>query len=305
MNNQPIPDYLKPHISDIDRKIEETKKLLIDPALSALAQEEITRLENQKSSLLSSSSTSRPLDLSTSRPPFNDCLLEIRGAAGGDEAKIWAGDLLRMYTRFANNQRYKVEQIDELVLRIKGKKAYENLKYESGVHRVQRVPLTEKSGRIHTSTASVVVLPIIPPSAIGIKEDDLSWHFTRAGGHGGQNVNKVNTAVELTHKPTGIIVKCRQERFQQQNREIALEMLRSLLWEKQEESRLSTIEAQRNAAVGRGMRAEKIRTYNYPQDRVTDHRLKKNFRLVDVMEGKLEKITSLFIINCIVTIRYG
>ena len=294
MNSQaPIPDYLKSQTEEIDRQIAESQKLLADPSMADLAKEEIERLEQQKQALLATAESDTPLDQNGTNPIFNNCLLEIRGAAGGDEAKIWAADLLRMYIRFCNEQAYKIEQIDELVLRIKGRRAFEKLKYESGVHRVQRVPETEKSGRIHTSTASVAVLPIIPSSQIEIKEDDLSWHFTRAGGHGGQNVNKVNTAVELTHIPTGIVVKCRQERSQSQNKEIALEMLRSQLWERQEEERLSTIEAQRKAAVGRGMRAEKIRTYNYPQDRVTDHRIEKNFRLQDIMNGNLEKIIKL------------
>jgi peptide chain release factor 1 len=290
MTDQPLPDYLQRQINELDKRLEQAKQLINDPSLSDLAQEEITQLEKQKNDLLASINHPETNKVTNYQPVFNDALLEIRGAAGGEEAKIWAADLLRMYTRYANLKNYKVEQLDDLVLRLRGKRAYEQLKYESGVHRVQRIPETEKSGRVHTSTASVAILPIIQAQQIEVKEEELAWHFTRAGGHGGQNVNKVNTAVELTHIPTGIVVRCRQERFQQQNREIALEMLRSMLWERQEEKRLSSIETQRRSAVGRGMRAEKIRTYNYPQDRVTDHRIKESFRLQDVMEGDLDKI---------------
>jgi peptide chain release factor 1 len=167
---------------------------------------------------------------------------------------------------------------------------YDILKYESGVHRVQRVPSTEAQGRIHTSTASVAVLPEIPARAIEIRDDDLEWQFIRAGGAGGQNVNKVNTAVRLTHKPTGTQVSARQERTQSQNREIALEILRSMLWEIEEEKRLQTI-GQARSAIGRAQRAEKIRTYNYPQNRVTDHRITTSwYSLETILEGDLFKV---------------
>lgn len=219
--------------------------------------------------------------------------VEIRGATGGDEAKIWADDLYRMYLRFAQKKNWKVTPIDEGVLKITGAEAFDLLKNESGVHRVQRVPATEKRGRIHTSTATVVVLPEVKESDVQINEGDLEWQFSRAGGHGGQNVNKVSTAVRLTHKPTGIVVTCREERFQQQNRIIALSLLRSKLWERQEEEKLRTIAGYRSS-IGRGMRAEKIRTYNYPQDRITDHRLNKKFgNLESIVDGNLDKIVEL------------
>lgn len=219
--------------------------------------------------------------------------VEIRGATGGDEAKIWADDLYRMYLRFAQKKNWKVTPIDEGVLKITGPEAFDLLKNESGVHRVQRVPATEKRGRIHTSTATVVVLPEVKESDVQINEGDLEWQFSRAGGHGGQNVNKVSTAVRLTHKPTGIVVTCREERFQQQNRIIALSLLRSKLWERQEEEKLRTIAGYRSS-IGRGMRAEKIRTYNYPQDRITDHRLNKKFgNLESIVDGNLDKIVEL------------
>jgi len=219
-------------------------------------------------------------------------ILEIRGAAGGDEAKIWAEDLLRMYLRFAEKQSGKIDILDRGVLRIKAPKIYEQLKFESGVHRVQRIPSTEKSGRIHTSTATVVVLPEITENEIKINPNDLDWQFYRASSKGGQNVQKVSSAVRLTHKPTGIIVTCQQERFQEQNRVLALELLRSRLWEKEELKKESTIAGYRSV-IGRGMRAEKIRTYNFPQNRVTDHRLGKSwYNLEEILEGKLEKIVT-------------
>jgi peptide chain release factor 1 len=219
--------------------------------------------------------------------------IEIRGATGGDEAKLWGGDLLRMYMRYAAIKGWKVLQIAELTVKISGMGAFDALKNESGVHRVQRVPVTEKRGRIHTSTATVVGLPEVKESEISINPNDLDWQFTRAGGHGGQNVNKVSTAVRLIHKPSGMVVEAREERFQQANREIALDLLRSRLWEKKEQEKERTVAGYRSV-IGRGMRAEKIRTYNFPQDRVTDHRIGKSWgKLESVMDGNLDKIVEV------------
>lgn len=225
--------------------------------------------------------------------PTQTAYLEIRGATGGDEAKLWGTDLLRMYQRYAAKKGWKVEPLEENVIKITGPNVFNLLKNESGVHRVQRVPATEKRGRIHTSTATVAVLPQITESEIKINPEDLDWQFTRAGGHGGQNVNKVSTAVRLTHKPTSIVVQAREERFQERNREIALSLLRAKLWERQELEKERTIAGYRSA-IGRGMRAEKIRTYNFPQDRVTDHRIKKNWgNLEKIIDGDLDKVVEL------------
>lgn len=224
---------------------------------------------------------------------IDSCILEIRPAAGGEEAKIWADDLLRMYLRFCAYSGWKVEKIAERILKIRGEEVWQKLKNEAGVHRVQRIPKTERYGRIHTSTATVAVLPDIPEKKIEIKPQELEIQFFRASGHGGQNVNKVSTAVRLIHKPTGLIAESQEERSQEQNRELALKILQAKIWQAEEEKKNAFLYQKRKKQVGQGERAEKIRTYNYPQNRVTDHRLKKNFRLEDIIDGKLEKITRL------------
>ena len=220
----------------------------------------------------------------------NVAILEIRGATGGDEAKIWAQDLLRMYIRFAQSRGWKTESLDEGVVKISGDGTFTSLQYESGVHRVQRIPKTERYGRVHTSTATVAVLPEIEDAQVYINPADLSWEFYRSGGKGGQNVNKVSTAVRLRHIPTGIVVQAQTERYQEQNRKIATTLLRGKLWEMEEEKRLAS-QGSARSAIGRGMRAEKIRTYNFPQNRLTDHRINKSFHnLEDIIEGKMDKV---------------
>ena len=222
-------------------------------------------------------------------------ILELRPGPGGDEAKLWAGDLLRMYTRYASISGWKVDTLDDFVIRVKGPEAFTKLQYEAGTHRVQRIPTTERHGRIHTSTATVAVLPDVLESEVTIKQDDLVWEFYRSGGKGGQNVNKVSSAVRLRHKPTGIVVTCQTERDQFQNRQVALSLLRAKLWEKQLMEQELALSHQRSV-IGRGMRSEKIRTYNYPQNRVTDHRINKSWHnLEDIVNGKLQKITEAFI----------
>jgi len=221
----------------------------------------------------------------------NIVTLEFRPGPGGEEARIWAMDLMRMYTRYASILGWKTEQISENAIRIRGETAFTKLQYEAGTHRVQRIPTTERQGRIHTSTATVAALPDIPEQDISIRPEDVEWEFYRSGGKGGQNVNKVSSAVRLRHIPTGLVVTCQSERDQFQNRQVALSLLRAKLWEKEFMKKELALSDSRRV-IGRGMRAEKIRTYNFPQDRVTDHRINKSFHNIDaIMDGKLQKIT--------------
>ncbi|MFZ3069437.1 MAG: PCRF domain-containing protein [Microgenomates group bacterium] len=290
--------YIASEITRIENEISANEALINDPDLGALAKQEIDKLQKQLESL-QNSQTSKEEETEDSEN-FNDspAIVEIRGAAGGDESKIFANDLLRMYTRFAQEKGFTVENIDDGVVKFSRPNrslwdhgAFETFQYESGVHRVQRVPVTEAQGRIQTSTATVAVLPEVKPTQVELLDNDLDWQFTRAGGPGGQNVNKVNTAVRLTHKPTGITVFVHEERYQARNKEIALNMIRSKIWQLQEEKRLSTLSDKRSQAVGSGMRAEKVKTYNFPQNRLTDHRLGKSWHnLKEILEGDLANV---------------
>ena len=293
--------YLQAEITRLEAEIQDNEALLADPELGTLATAEVARLRSQLENLLQSSAQGMSQeDDSTTEENFDNspAIVEIRGAAGGDESKIFAGDLLRMYSRFAQNHGFTIEAIDEGVIKVSRPDrslwdhgAYETFQYESGVHRVQRVPDTESAGRIHTSTATVAVLPEIKPNQLEVRDQDLEWQFTRAGGPGGQNVNKVNTAVRLTHLPTGLTVFVHEERYQARNKEIALNMIRAKIWQKEEEKRLSAQSDKRSQAVGSGMRAEKVKTYNFPQNRLTDHRIDKSWHnLKEIMEGRLDEM---------------
>jgi peptide chain release factor 1 len=236
----------------------------------------------------------------------NSVILEIRAGAGGDEAGLFAASLYRMYSRFAQMRGWKVKEISvteggignikEVVFEITNSKLptpnlFEIFKNESGVHRVQRVPQTEKSGRIHTSTATVAVLPVTPPVQINIRPEEIKFEAFRSSSQGGQNVQKVSTAVRLTHLPTGIIVSCQEERMQHQNRERAMQMLTSKLYTMMLEQKVGSINALKREQVGTGDRSEKIKTYNFPQDRLTDHRINKSWHnLEKIMDGNLDKI---------------
>jgi peptide chain release factor 1 len=283
------------------KALEETRAMLhdeLDEEMTALAKQEIASLESQQEPLLQELKLALlPKDANDKK----DIIMEIRAGTGGDEAGLFAADLFRMYSRYGQSKGWQIDIIDsnasgigafkEIIFEIKGKGAFSRLKYERGVHRVQRVPVTESSGRIHTSAATVAVLPEADEVEVSINPDDLKIDIFHSGGAGGQNVNKVATAIRITHLPTGIVTICQDERSQLRNKLKAMAVLRARLLDIEQRKQEAEITKQRRSQVGTGDRSEKIRTYNFPQDRVTDHRISLTLHnLPRILEGELDEL---------------
>ena len=283
--------------------IKEDEELLKDEELKEIAKEELQILEPQKEEL---EQKLEALLLPKDENDDKNIIMELRGAAGGDEANIFAGDLFRMYQRYAEKQGWKVEVINaeesasggfsQIECMIKGDNVYSKLKYESGAHRVQRIPTTESGGRIHTSTATEVVMPEAEDIEIEIKPEDIKVDVYRSGGAGGQSVNTTDSAVRMTHIPTGIVVTCQNERSQLQNKEKALQILKAKIYEEEQRKKEEAEGNERRNKIGTGDRSEKIRTYNYPQNRVTDHRIGLTLNKLDrIIEGELDEVIEALI----------
>jgi peptide chain release factor 1 len=294
--------YLFKEYDRIAGEISDTQKMLeADPSMNDLVAEELLALEANKNAISKSIEDIAKADVDEGQFDANEVILEVRAGAGGEEAAIFAYDLAQMYEKYAVVRGWSFRPVDvseaelggykEAAFEIKGKGVYGILKYEMGVHRVQRVPATEKQGRVHTSTASVAVLPVRPNKKIEIKESDIEVDFSRSGGAGGQNVNKVETAVRIFHKASGIMIRCTSERSQLKNREKGMSILAAKLLQIEEEKEAKKMSAERKGQIGTGDRSEKIRTYNVLQDRITDHRIKQSWHNIEkIMAGGLEPI---------------
>jgi peptide chain release factor 1 len=285
---------------DVERKLKEDQEALADPELRELAEMEIPELTAEKEKLV------KEIQVLLLPPDPNDkknVILEIRGGEGGEEASLFAADLFRMYSRWAETKGWNIEVLSlsesttggykECIALVSGKDVYSQMRFEGGVHRVQRVPATETQGRIHTSTATVAILPEADDVEVQIDDKDLEISIAASGGPGGQGVNTTNSAVQIQHKPSGIIVKCQDERSQLKNKAKAMKVLKSRLLDIEREKQDAALSAERRGMVGSGERSEKIRTYNYPQNRVSDHRIKLTLNKLDrIIEGDLEELVT-------------
>ena len=288
---------------EVLKNLEEAKELVNDPEMAELAKEDINSLETEKEEL------EKQIEVELIPKDPNDdknIIVEIRGAAGGDEANLFAGDLFEMYSRYADSKGWRIEIINaeegtaggysQIEFMVKGENVYSKLKYESGAHRVQRVPVTESQGRVHTSTATVLVMPEMTDVDVEIKEEDLRIDVYRSSGAGGQGVNTTDSAVRITHMPTGIVVTCQNERSQLKNKEKAMEILKSRIYDEEIRKQEEAVGSERRSKIGTGDRSEKIRTYNYPQNRVTDHRINLTLMQLDrIMQGDLDKLIEALI----------
>ena len=301
LKKNPKTGFFAAELERLEREEEKIKEMAnADDSMKDLVEEELSGMEQQKSGIMLQ--IKEILDAEKKEEEFpNEIILEVRAGAGGEEAAIFAYNLAGMYEKFAEKMGWSFKKLHESLseiggykeasFEIKGVDVYKKLRFEMGVHRVQRVPATEKSGRIHTSTASVVVMPIRKKVNFEINPADLEIDFSRSGGAGGQNVNKVETAVRIVHKPTGIMVRCTSERSQLKNREKAMSILSAKLEEKKREEEESKVAGERKAQIGTGDRSEKIRTYNVLQDRVTDHRIKQSWSNVEgILNGNIDLI---------------
>lgn len=302
----PKTSVLAQQVEDIERKENELEHMgSEDTSLATLAEEELTNLRNQKHALYEEMERIVAKDEAEANAPPKRILLEIRAGAGGEEAALFAAELAAMYRTYAEREGWGVTVVDEspsslggykeIMFECAGEHVYERMRQETGVHRVQRVPDTEKGGRIHTSTASVAILPVYERSQVELDPSDIEMEFSRSGGAGGQHVNKVETAVRLIHKPTGIEVRCTSERSQTRNREKAMALLQAKLESHYEEQKNAQITSERREQIGTGERSEKVRTYNFPQDRITDHRLKQSWsNIEEILAGNLDPILEAF-----------
>lgn len=293
--------FFASQIIELTKKREDTEAMAEDPEMKELAQEEITNLSIQIESYLEQGLEIIKKEEQDDQESPNEIILEVRAGAGGDEAALFAGEVALMYEKYAETKGWKWRVVDtsvntiggykEASFELKGPDVYTSLRWETGVHRVQRIPATEKQGRIHTSTISVAVLPLFKRTTIELNESDLEFETSRSGGAGGQNVNKVETAVRVIHKPTGIDVRSTAERSQLKNKDNALAILRSKLQQRKDEEEQAKYAQKRSKQIGTGDRSEKIRTYNFPQDRITDHRIKKSWSNIEgIMSGAIDAI---------------
>lgn len=300
LKSNPKTTFLAGLYEKLLRDEKETLAMAADPAMKDMADHELVSILEQKAALEGQMKSILEGDKQVAEKP-NEMILEVRAGAGGDEAALFAAQLLDMYKNYCAAKGWATKIIDEskndiggykeVSMEVKGKGAYDDIRWETGVHRVQRVPETEKSGRIHTSTASVAIMPIRKFSKLVINPSDIEIETSRSGGKGGQNVNKVETAVRLFHKPSGIMIRATAERSQNANKELAMSILQSKLEILKEEADIKKFAAQRKGQIGTGDRSEKIRTYNFPQDRITDHRIKESWHnLPAIMEGKIGPI---------------